>query len=756
LAEEEGVTLEQDKLLGHMLVSSGLLKRDQLDEVLEAIRKSPGLNLREELVRRGWVTREVLDRAFEASINVTARTAVSPPTASTVGVGAPPPTAPTQADGAPTAGTLPKSQTASTIGLTPDEAAAVEDPSRLPPEVARAAENPKNRFGKYILLRPLGQGGMAVVYKAWDTFLSQFVALKFIKSQEFSDGEDKVKQGQFEAFMSEARLAVRLNHPNIARVYELGKNEDKFYMAQYFIDGPTLHEVIHGTRNRSLETQFYGDPQRYVKIMRDLAKAMAYAHSLTPPIIHRDLKPSNVLLDSTGHAYVVDFGLAKELKVDGGSMSGSVKGTPKYMAPEQAEGRSRDMDGRTDIWALGVILYEMLTGRAPFEDENIHRLLSRIVNDEPPWPRHVVASQTAKISPSSQGALAIPRELETIAMKCLQKDKRHRYATAQELVDDLERALKGERISVPDHSFYWAMGRLGRWIRRHRLALLFLVLGLGAAGAAVTTGWIRPRLALRELVARGDQLARDHRLEELAPIEEAIARIDPLHPKLAEYRRLREDLGKISLARLAEVVAIRDAFLNRPSAESLSALATMLAGVEPVLAATARQGLREWWVGFTSSREVEASALYGTGKPSREWLSEEVRKRALQIQKDLELAQRVLAQAPTLGIPPVDLGRAEESLRAILSWRGSFTLVANIHPWAQVRVRVGPKDLSRESSQQEDMTPLRYEGLPVGALRLEFSGGPGARVVEVPESALRDGAVLRVWGTFDRIEQAID
>ena len=724
----------EDKLLGPMLVSAGLLKREQLEDALAEIKTSGG-RLRDILVRRGWVTQEVLDRATEASLQ-------GPPPSPGTGTASAGPRVPSSAEatpqpakeatialtptaatvGPPTAPTVTDPSRTESVSLHPDPDKQKEEEGRYPPEVTQAAANPKNRFGKYILVRQLGHGVMAVVYKGWDTFLNHFVALKFIKTQDIADAGSPAAQEQIEQFMAEARLAVKLNHPNIARVYELGKHEDKFYMAQYYIDGPTLHEVVHGTKTKSLDTLFYEDPKRYVKIMRDLADAMAYAHSLTPPIIHRDLKPSNVLLDSAGRAYVVDFGLAKELRVDGGSMSGAVKGTPKYMAPEQAEGRSQDMDGRTDIWALGVILYEMLSGRAPFEDENIHRLLSKIVNDDPPMPRHVVSSRTARISPSTQGVLSIPRDLELIAMKCLQKDKRHRYASAKDLVADLDRVIQGEQVSAPEHSMVWFIGRLRRWGRRYRMGLMagavLLALGIG--------------LAIR-MGQKGDTP-----LAGPGPVLPAGPAVE-----IPEERR-------------REVTRIRDAFLAEPSPKTLQPLADLLVQIEPVLAPVARQGLGDWWVDFVSQREAEAGTIYGPGKPQKSWLAEGVRKRAQAILSDLELAAAVNRHHKALGLSERDLARSTSALRAVLAWKGHFALAANIHPWASVRVKIDGRDYSGDAVRQEDVTPVRYADLPVGAVHLEFARGSEKKSLEVAGTELRDGSVLRVWGTWDKLERAIE
>ncbi|HEX7901276.1 MAG TPA: serine/threonine-protein kinase [Planctomycetota bacterium] len=686
-----------DKLLGHMLMSSRLITREQLERGLQELRDGRGASLREILIAKGWVSADILDQANAASI------AYPPPTAPTLPA-APAPTSPTVA--APTAETIGLSPTY--VPPAPSRPAAPE--SEFPPEVREAAASNKSRFGKYILVRQLGAGGMAVVYKAWDTLLQHFVALKFIKTQDFGDEDETAAKEQISTFLAEARLTVKLNHPNIARVYELGQIDDRYYMSQFYIDGPTLHEVIHGTRQKSLETLFYGNPKKYIQIMRDISEAMGYAHALTPSVIHRDLKPSNIMLDTSGRAYVVDFGLAKELKVDAASLSGAVKGTPKYMAPEQAEGRSKDMDGRTDIWALGVILYEMLSGRAPFEDDNIHRLLSKIVGAEAPWPRHVVQSGTVKISPSTAGAISIPRELEIIAMKCIQKDRKHRYPTCKDLVDDLDRALKGEEISIPEHSL-----QLGRAVKRHALAIASALLLLaGVGGLFAWAPWSRP------------------------PAVVAPTPPPPVDAGVPDGRR-------------AQIAEIRDAFLRNPSDATLGPLVALLAKIEPVLEATARQGVAEWFTSQASRVDVDVRALHA--RP--DWMGLQDRGRALLA--DLAFLERAAERRDVLKLSPAaDLAELSRRARDVADWKGTFTLVANLHPWAAVKIDVAGKARPLDASRQEDVTPLRADKLPVGELSLRFSRGDASKTLTVAAKELRHGAVVRVWGTLDKLEHAIE
>jgi serine/threonine protein kinase len=699
-----------DKLLGGMLMSSRLITKDQLEQGLKALRDGQGASLREILIAKGWVSADVLDEANAASI------AIAPPAATAATL---PPAAPTVA---PTAVTLPAATsptvaapTAQTIGLSPTfvppAAPRAKPEEEFPPEVQEAAKFPKSLFGKYVLVRQLGAGGMAVVYKAWDTLLHHFVALKFIKTQDFGDQDETAAKEQISTFLAEARLTVKLNHPNIARVYELGQIDDKYYMSQFYIDGPTLHEVIHGTRQKSMETLFYGNPKKYIQIMRDISEAMGYAHALVPPVIHRDLKPSNIMLDTSGRAYVVDFGLAKELKVDSASLSGAVKGTPKYMAPEQAEGRSREMDGRTDIWALGVILYEMLSGRAPFEDDNIHRLLSKIVSAEAPWPRHVVQSGTVKISASTAGAVSIPRELEIIAMKCIQKDRKHRYPTCKDLVDDLDRALKGEAIAAPDVSI-----QIVRVLRRHAAALAVAVVALLGAGLYVAwQTWFKPAPA-------------------------AVAVPPPPSPGV-----------EIPDARRARAAEIRDAFLRAPSDGSLGPLLALLKTIDPPLEPTARQGVAEWFISQASRVDIDIRALHG--RP--DWMGLQDQAKALL--DDLAFLERVAEHRGPLKLSAGgDLAELTRRAREVADWRGTFTLVASLHPWASVKIDVGGRARPLDAARQEDVTPLRAEKLPVGDLSLRFARGNVSKTLTVAAKDLKHGAVVRVWGTLDKLEHAIE
>ena len=705
-----------DLQIGSVLVQAGLITRAQLGELLEVLKDDPSVSLRTAILARGWASPESLDAKLRSADSSHSRTLPFPVVGPTGTVAMPMGAILPDEESAGRAASAPMGPTG-TVALPPSVRPPVDPPvpasgneavdsKGLPAEVAQAAALERNRFGKYVLIRVLGSGGMAVVHKAWDTLLHQFVALKFLKLSDFEDAGPEEGKVALETFLAEARLAVKLNHPNIARVYELGEVRGRHYMAQYFIDGPTLQEVIHGTKERSLETRFQEDPKRFITILRDITSAMAYAHELQPPIIHRDLKPQNVMLDTSGRAYVVDFGLAKEVKAGAHSVSGYVKGTPKYMAPEQAEARSHAMDARTDIWALGVILYEMLTGRAPFEAGNLHELLSMIVTDEPTWPRHVANLGTAKVQSRTAGAVHVPRDLETIAMKCLQKDPRHRYQSARELAADLGRFLEGTPVSLPQHSAYWLLARWARSLRRNRAigtAVLLAAIALGGLTWTLT----RARPASDIASASG-----------------------------------------VSTEELRKVEGARDAFLRKPSSETLVPLAQMLNGLAPARAAVAREGIGSWWQEYWRSREATARSLYAEGQAKQEWLDPRVRQRAEALRQDLSLAEAVRSRRISLGLPDTELGPTQDRVRQILEWKGTFTLIVDIYPWARFRLLLGGKEVPRDAGRQEDFTPVRIPDLPVGTLRVELLGDQ-KRGVNIPENELKHGAIVRIWGTID-------
>ena len=303
----------------------------------------------------------------------------------------------------------------------------------------------------YEVLRELGHGGMGVVYQARQVGLNRLVALKMLP------GEAQASTGALARFRTEAEAVARLAHPNIVQVYEVGEAGGRPYLALEHVDGSSLARKIGGTPL----------PARHAaELVETLARAMHAAHQQR--IVHRDLKPANVLLTADGVPKITDFGLAKLLDgAVGQTQSGGVLGTPPYMAPEQAAGKGKQVGPHTDVYALGAILYEALTGRAPFQADTPLETLQQVVAEEPALP--------SRLRPK------LPPDLETICLKCLQKEPARRYASAAALADDLQRFLAGEPIRARP------VGRaekVWRWCRRNPglagavgAASLFLVLG---------------------------------------------------------------------------------------------------------------------------------------------------------------------------------------------------------------------------------------------------------------------------------------
>ena len=285
-----------------------------------------------------------------------------------------------------------------------------------PPKVVESFR--PRQFGDYELLSEVARGGMGVVYRARQNGLSRIVALKMILGGRLATPED------VQRFRTEAEAAARLKHPNIVSVFDVGEAEGQHFFSMEFIEGISLSQLL-------LKGPLTG--VQAVRYLRALADAMYYAHR--HDVVHRDLKPSNILLDADDKPHITDFGLAKRMTEDQGqTRTGTVLGTPSYMAPEQAQGRTREVGPAADIYSLGAILYECLTGRPPFRGDSVFETVNQVINDAAIAPR--------TLRPG------IDADLERICMKCLEKDPALRYADAAALGEDLRRYADGEAVSA--------------------------------------------------------------------------------------------------------------------------------------------------------------------------------------------------------------------------------------------------------------------------------------------------------------------
>lgn len=322
-------------------------------------------------------------------------------------------------------------------------------------------------FGEFVLLNEIGRGGMGVVYRAKQRSLNRTVALKMILGGRFA-GEEQVKR-----FYTEAESVAALHHPNIVSIFEVGEHEGQHYFAMEFVEGSDLTKLVEQSPLPEKEA---------AALVQTIAEAVHYAHQ--EGVIHRDLKPSNILLDQRGDPQISDFGLAKRLgdldpEASGAQLtvSGQVMGSPSFAAPEQIDGRSRESGREIDIYALGALLYYLLTGRPPFLADTLEHTLSLVISSPAPSPRI--------LNPN------LARDLETICLKCLEKDPERRYPTASELAEDLSRFGSNRPISARPVSL---LEKAGRWAKSNPLpaALMLISLLILLAGSlGVISQWQR-------------------------------------------------------------------------------------------------------------------------------------------------------------------------------------------------------------------------------------------------------------------------
>jgi len=432
-----------DLLLGRLAVERGLLTRAQVDEALcaqAAQTPAPPLGVghpRESvlaplaviLVEQGWLSHAQVEELLAAPAQALAgsQTPTIVETGGRAGSGS-----------SPTPGTAPTGMDAG--------------------GESRAAAPAGRRFGKYELLEVLGRGGMGVVYRAYDAALQREVALKTLPAGDSIHPEETAR------LLREARTAGALDHPGIVPIHDVGVVDGVPYLAMACLRGKTLDRLL-------AEGGLPGLPAR-VRVVAEAAHAIAHAHGRG--IVHRDLKPSNVMVGADGAVCVLDFGLARGLERGTRlTATGQLLGTPQYMPPEQIEGEQERIGPWTDVYALGAMLYEVLTGRLPFTGTTVAEIFAKALTREPEPPRR-------------HGA-RVPADLETICLKSLAKEPKARYRTAQELASDLQRYLDGEAIEARPEA-WWE--RPARWVRRRKVLTAVGSVALLALSAVAVLGWV--------------------------------------------------------------------------------------------------------------------------------------------------------------------------------------------------------------------------------------------------------------------------
>jgi predicted Ser/Thr protein kinase len=377
---------------------------------------------------------------------------------------------------------------------------------------------PEYRFlanwNRYRVERLLGTGGMGTVYKAFDPTLGRYVALKFLHRND----DDHTQR-----FLREARAQARIAHPHVCQVHEVGEVEGRPYIAMQYIDGRSLGDLCE---ELTVETK--------VRLIRDVARAVHAAHR--NGLIHRDLKPGNILLarEESGalHPFVVDFGLAQEQDETALSRTGMISGTPAYISPEQAQGKP--LDRRTDVYSLGIVLYELLAGFPPFKGANLARILVQLVQED--------AKPLRQIDP------AIPEDLETLVAKCLEKDPARRYESARDLAEDLDRFLEGDPIHARPAGWGY---RAGKRLRKNK-ALAVVSVAAALALAILGAFSVRQQMRARERAELAQRFGQ--RLGELESSMQYEAFL-PRHDMTPYKQRLRLGMDAIAgeMKRLGEI-----------------------------------------------------------------------------------------------------------------------------------------------------------------------------------------------------------
>ncbi len=623
-------------------------------------------------------------------------------------------------------------------------------------------------FGRYVLEEELGRGGMGVVYKAWHPELQVHHALKVLIAGEDASPDDRAR------FEREARATARLEHPGVIRVLDIGEAEGKLYIAMEYVDGVVLDSLLPQPPRRGAVTAIAPEsspttgssgtilvppgstglePERAARLVREVADAVHAAHQ--SGIVHRDLKPANVLVDRSGRARVMDFGLAKELRPDATALTrpNLVMGTPAYMSPEQASGRGGQVDALSDVYQMGAILYELLTGRAPYDGSSPYHILTLVAEEDPPPPR--------RLNP------AVPRDLEAICCTAMARVKSDRYPSAAALSEDLGRWLNQEPVEARPSS-RWQ--RSFRWLGRRRAAavlgglaiLALLVAGLSAIRAkslerevlhslrVVARTHLDNALAVRRAGGRMSEAAREF----LPPLERAVHDVARHESGLAEPHY---HLGRLYRALLRFDAALEQqerALAKDPSyAPARYERAILYAGLFRRRMEELRQGWnREEGRRLAAAGGLDAGGTGGAGsveRPNDERLAQSdatAREQLASIRADL-LRLESLAADPTAD------GIGERQLRCARALYGLFADSGDDKAAAvEALEAVLREDPACEEAVEGLAQHAAQEGDPVAAIRV-FGIGIAADPGYVPFLVGR-GLVRADWGNYGALRGA--
>ena len=423
----------------------------------------------------------------------------------------------------------------------PDGATLPTDGNGQASDLSRGAK--VRYFGDYEIRRELGRGGMGVVYEARQVSLNRMVALKMVKAGLLA-GDDELRR-----FQNEVEAVALLDHPGLVPVYEVGEHGGQRYFSMKLVPGGSLVSLLD---------RYAADPKAAATLVAEAAEAMAHAHMRG--ILHRDMKPANILIDEQGHPHVTDFGLAKRIEADiEFTASGAILGTPAYMSPEQATGRRGSITTATDVYGLGAVLYALLTGKAPFGGDSVLETIDAVRN--------------RPAEPPTRLNTHVPRDLETICLKCLEKDPRRRYSAAQALADDLRawlgsRPIAARRVGAGERAWLWC--KRNPWLAG----------AIGSTAAAVVA------VAVISTVFAVEQTRAKNRVAGLA---------NDLRSSLDQSERLGGEL-KISLkeshTRLARLDFERARMRSRKGKLARACSAWFRAGARPLQAKTLAGSMR--------------------------------------------------------------------------------------------------------------------------------------------------------------------